>query len=385
MATDLETTLQNLTALPATDHPFLSVYLDWTPDGQGNRQALLNLDQDFERIEARLKAEDRSHEQLNGFYADRDRIKEYLDREAPVDAKGLAIFACSGEGFWEVVPLQVAVESEIAADRYPHTFNLARIIDDYETYAVVLADSEESRILVVSLNEAEQVAQTESADEVRRFEAGGWAQMLLQRRMQNIVKAHTKEIADTLSRVVKRYGVQHVIVASNDTIKGTIRSSLPDNLKEMLVDHINLDMTGSLASILETTEPMMREVERNQEQSDLQTLQDQVGAQGLGIVGVSETALALTKGQVQTLIILKDFAGTGGECPNCGTLRAGMRPTCPYDGAEMNQLDLREAFTQRAAQSGATIQVVEASEYLEQNGGVGGLLRYRDTPQAQTV
>jgi peptide subunit release factor 1 (eRF1) len=102
-------------------------------------------------------------------------------------------------------------------------------------------------------------------------------------------------------------------------------------------------------------------------------------------VGVSETALALTKGQVQTLIILNSFNGTGGECPNCGTLRAGLRPTCPYDGTEMQQIDLREAFTQRALQSGATIQVVEASEYLEQNGGVGGLLRYRDTPQAQTV
>ncbi len=385
MATDLESILQSLTALPNSEYPFLSVYLDWTVDGNSDRQSLRNLDQDFERVEAALKGQDLPNEKLNSFYADRERIKTFLETDAPVDAKGLAIFACNGDDIWEVVPLQMPVETQVVADRFPHTFNLARIVDDYETYAVVLADAQESRILVVSLNEAEQAGTTEAADEIKRFEAGGWGQMLFQRRMENVVKAHTKEIADKLGRIIKRYNVQHVIIASNDTVKGTIRSSLPQNIQDMLVDHIKLDITGNLQSILEVTEPMMREVEQAQEADDLDTLQSEAEGQGLGVVGVGETAMALTKGQVDKLVILESFTGTGGECPNCGTLRAGMRPTCPYDGAEMQEIDLREAFTQRALQSGAAIQVVEQSDYLEQHGGVGGLLRYRDTPQAQTV
>src|SRR3712207_6484076 len=323
MATDLESTLQSLTALPNTEYPFLSVYLDWTVDGNSNRQSLSNLDQDFARVEAGLKAEDLPNEKLNSFYADRERIKEFLETDAPVDAKGLAIFACNGEDIWEVVPLQMPVETQVVADRFPHTFNLARIVDDYETYAVVLADAQESRILVVSLNEAEQAGTTEAADEIKRFEAGGWGQMLFQRRMENVVKAHTKEIADKLGRIIKRYNVQHVIIASNDTVKGTIRSSLPQNIQDMLVDHIKLDITGNLQSILEVTEPMMREVEHAQEADDLDTLQSEAEGQGLGVVGVGETAMALTKGQVDKLVILESVTGTGGECPNCGTLRAG--------------------------------------------------------------
>jgi hypothetical protein len=138
MATDLESILQSLTALPNSEYPFLSVYLDWTVDGNSDRQSLRNLDQDFERVEAGLKGQDLPHEKLNSFYADRERIKTFLETDAPVDAKGLAIFACNGDDIWEVVPLQMPVETQVVADRFPHTFNLARIVDDYETYAVVL-------------------------------------------------------------------------------------------------------------------------------------------------------------------------------------------------------------------------------------------------------
>ncbi|MDP9311121.1 MAG: hypothetical protein M3R24_09565, partial [Chloroflexota bacterium] len=81
-----------------------------------------------------------------------------------------------------------------------------------------------------------------------------------------------------------------------------------------------------------------------------------------------------------------DFAAMGGECPNCGTLRPGLRPTCPFDGTEMQQIDLREAFVARARQQNAVIQIVEQSPFLVEHEGVGALLYYRDdAPQEQTA
>jgi len=382
MPTDLKATLEMLTGQPSTEHPYLSVYLDWTPDGNGNRLSLRALEDELNIIGARLK--DRGAN-LDSFNTDRERIMDYVTNQAPVDARGFAIFACDAESIWEVIPLQVPVETRIVEDRFPHCFNLARIIDDYETYAIVLADSQESRILVVSLNQAEQAAQTSAAEEIRRFDAGGWAQMLFQRRTENIVKAHTKDIGDRLGRLIKRYNIQHVIIAGNDTFKGIILNTLPAQIKEKLVDFINLDITANMEAIMGTIEPMMRNVELEQETADLARLEEQVGAQNLGVVGVAETAMALTKGQVRTLIMHQNFLATGGECPNCGTIRAGLRNKCPYDGTEMQPLDLREAFTARALQQGSDIQIVEASEFLDQHDGVGALLRYRDTPMAQTV
>lgn len=383
MATDLQTKLQELTALASTEEPFLSVYVDWRPDGNGQRQSPLALQQAFDLIADQIKARDGN---LKSFEADRERIMNYIDREAPVDAQGLAIFACDAEGIWETLPLQVPIETHVVEDRYPHVFNLARILDDHETYAVVLADSQESRIFVISLNEAEKAAETEADEKIRRFEAGGWGQMLFQRRTENIIKAHTKDIADKLGRIIKRYDVQHVIIAGNDSLKGTILGTLPEQIKGKLVDYINLDIQSNIQSIMEAIEPRMREVEHDQEADDLDTLEAQVNTKGgLGVVGVGDTALALTKGQVMTLIIHQNFNATGGECPNCGAIRPGLRPNCPFDGTEMQQINLREIFTARAIQQGATVQVVEESEYLDQHEGVGAILRYNDSEQAQEV
>ena len=83
--------------------------------------------------------------------------------------------------------------------------------------------------------------------------------------------------------------------------------------------------------------------------------------------------------------MLRGFNGTGGECVNCGMLRAGQRDTCPYDGAEMRPVELREAFTARAMQQGADVQIVEANDYLSAHDGVGALLRYRDEERSRAV
>ena len=55
-----------------------------------------------------------------------------------------------------------------------------------------------------------------------------------------------------------------------------------------------------------------------------------------------------------------------------------MQTIDPYDGTQLEVVDLKEAFTARAMQQGATIQVVETNQYLEDHDGVGALLWYRD-------
>lgn len=377
MATDLQAVLEELTGYPSTDQPFLSVYLDMRPDGNGRRTEMLQtLEQEFERIAASIK--NRSGN-LESFESDRQRIMEYVNRDAPLDVQGLAIFACNAEGIWQELPLNVPVPNEIVEDRYAHVFNLARILDDYETYAVVLADAEESRIFVISLNRAEKAAETESYDEVKRFEAGGWGQMLFQRRMENVVRAHTKEIADKLSRLIKRYDVQHVIIAANDSIKGHVRASLSKDIQDRLVDLINLDVTSNIQEMMQAIEPLMREVERQQEAEDVDTLEAQVNTKGgMGVIGIADTALALSKGQVRLLIMHQNFQAPGSLNPNTNFLYAGVQQKDPFDGSDLESVDLREAFIARSQQQGATVQIVEANDYLEQHEGVGALLWYRD-------
>ena len=368
--------LQRLAGQPYSEHPFLSLCLDWTPDGNGQRQAPRIVDQELNRIadELDLHGNARQH-----FEADRQRITEYLDREAPADARSLAIFACAPDGVWEALPLQARMETVIAVDHYPHLFGLARVLDDYETYAVVLADGQESRIIVVGLDDIRPVAETQAPEKIKRFDQGGQAQMLFQRRTDNLIKAHTKDITAELGQVIECHDVRHVIIAGNDAIKGMVLEALTEPIKARLVDYINFDPNANMQELRETLVPIMEQVEQKQEAAALAELQEQHYADGLGIAGVADTALALSKGQVNMLLMRRDFAGDGGECPNCGMLRAGRRDKCPYDGTELRPVELREAFVARAIQQSAVIEILESDDYLAQYEGVGALLRYRET------
>jgi peptide subunit release factor 1 (eRF1) len=359
------------------------VYLDWTPDGNGRRPALQLLEQELDTIGAQLAGDT---ERRPGFEADRQRINDYVNQDAPKNARGLAIFACDAIGTWITIPLQAPVQTHIAMDRYPHTFQLARLIDEHANCAVVLADAQEARILVVGLDRPEQVGETEAAEKIKRFDQGGQAQMLFQRRTDNLIKAHTKDLAAQLDQVIRQYDAQHVIIAGNDSIKGMVMDSLTEPIKQRLIDYIHLDPTSNMKTVMETIEPLLRQAELQQEADDLAELEKQVTAKGgLGTLGLADTTMALSKGQVSKLLMIESFGGPGGECPNCGMLRAGQRNKCPYDGAELLPVDLREAFTARTIQQSAELQVIAQNDYLAQHDGVGALLRYRDDEQANVV
>ncbi|MBC8077714.1 MAG: hypothetical protein H7Y32_16680 [Chloroflexales bacterium] len=376
MNTALQTALAELAALPVSEFPVLSVYVDWAVDGNGKRPSIRIVDDELKRLGATLEERGPLRD---SFAADHKRITDYLNGDAPADAAGLAIFACEAEALWRPIELQAPVENDVALDRQPHLFHLARIGDDYETYAVVLADSQESRILLVTAGNAHQVGQTESSEELRNSNASG-SPRTFQQRAEGLIRGQTKDMAALLEKTMQRYGVAKAIIVGTDTIKGAVMASLSPQLKDKLLDYVKLDLSAPDNHMMQAIEPLIRDAERAQEQADLAALAEQLGTKGgLGVAGPAETAMALSKGQVRMLVIAQSFDAQGGLCPTCGLLWADQRATCEADGSELMPVSLREAFTAKALQQSSSVQVVEQNELLDQHGGVGALLWYNDT------
>lgn len=377
MTTRLLSILRDLSALPRGEHPVLSLYLDWSVDSTGQRQVLANLDEELARHSAAIAERGPARD---SFEADRERIGQYLAAEAPREAAGIVIFACDGQSLWEPVPLLVPVETHIAVDAVPHLYQLARLLDDHETFAVALAEGQQAQIYVLSLESMEQVDSTQAREEVQRVEAGGWSQLRYERHTGFVIQLHMNDLAKALQETVTRHNAEHIVILTNDSIKGHVRAALPPQLHERVVDMVSYQRTDDPAQIAANLDPLMREVERQQEEELLGRLEDQLATKGgLAFGGEKDVAMALLKGQVDTLLLSAAYAGgPGGECPTCGTLRPGQRQNCPYDGSEMQPVELREALVAHTLRQGGRIEVIGIDGALEQHGGVAALLRFRD-------
>src|SRR5205085_7342889 len=127
--------------------PFISLYLDARTDENGKRTFLPFV---RKHLTERGKSYPMRSAERASFEEDFVRIARYLEDGIPAEAQGLAIFACSAaRDYFKVGHFNVPFERNrlLVSDR-PHVYPLARLIDQYRPYAVVLADTNRAHIFV---------------------------------------------------------------------------------------------------------------------------------------------------------------------------------------------------------------------------------------------
>lgn len=376
MTERLSAILRTLANEPRDEHPILSVYLDWTIDQNGQHPAMAQLESELDQLVAQVGERGPGRE---SFDADRERILAYLRGDETSDAKGIVIFACDARRIWVTLPLLVPVQTEIAADGYPHLFQLARLVDDHETYVVATVEGQEAQVYVLGIDNMGQVESTEAREEINRVQVGGWSQMRYERHVGYVLRLHLQELGATLQKVMTEHDAQYLVIAANDSIKGPIRQELPQAVLDKLVDHIAGRQLYDAEQLFAELEPKMREIEDQQEQALVERLHTQLASKGgLAFEGAGKVAEALLKGQVDTLLISPNLEGEASESLTTGMLRVGRRDKDPIDGSNMMPIELREGLVLHTLRQGGKVEFISADNALEEHGGVAALLRYRD-------
>jgi len=127
--------------------PVISLYLDARVDQHGQRNLMPWV---RKQLTERGRTYDTHSPARASFEEDFVRIARYLENGLQTEASGIAIFACSAaKDYFEVGQFAAPFERHrlFVHDR-PHLYPLARLIDQYRRYAVVLADTNRARIFV---------------------------------------------------------------------------------------------------------------------------------------------------------------------------------------------------------------------------------------------
>ena len=368
--------LDHLLSFEPVSAPVISLYLDARVDQHGQRNFMPFV---RKQLTERSKSyEPKSDERLS-FEEDFVRIVRYLEGEVPASIQGLAIFACSTCSDWfEVGQFDAPFERNrlFVSDR-PHLYPLARLIDQYRRYAVVLADTNRAHIFVFAAGRAVEHEDLENV-KTKHTKVGGWSQSRYQRHEKNYHLQHAKDVIDTLERIVREEELEHVILAGDEeTVIPLLRDQLTKPLQEKVLDALSLGINTPEHEVLEESLKVFRRHDSLSDMEKVQRLLNEYRADNLGVAGVPETLAALSNGQVEELLIAAKPDGIQFDKEEVEKVLKLYETDEPLP-EELNQRTVADELVRRAnVLSSATVTFIEDSTQLEQVGGVGGFLRYR--------
>lgn len=356
--------------------PVISLYLDARVNEQGQRTFLPFVKK---QLNDRSKSYENQSEERQSFEEDFVRIMRYLESEVPASVQGLAIFACSASEDWFEVGLFDAPfeRNRLFISDRPHLYPLARLVDQYRRYAVVLADTNRAQIFVFAAGRAVDRQELENV-KTKHTKVGGWSQARYQRHEQNYHLQHAKEVVDMLEKIVLDENIEAIILAGDEAVViPLLREQMPKTIENRVVEALSLGIDTPEHELLDESLTAFQRHDSLTDMEKVQRLLNEYRADDLGVAGVPDTLAALSNGQVEELLIVANPEGIQFDKEEVDKVLKLYK----NDEALPDPLDQRmvaDELVRRAnVLSSAKVTFIEDSTRLEQLGGVGGFLRYR--------
>lgn len=368
--------METLAALEPSPFPVISLYLSLTPNQNGRESH-----EQFVRkvLSDRAKGLPAESPERESFESDAGRIRQYLDDEKQQSWQGLAIFACSGAGLFEAIPLETPFDDHwMFIGSSPHLYPLAKLVDTYPRYAAVSLDTNKARIQVFSLAAAERAEQVVS-DKTRRTSKGGWSQARYQRRAENVHTNHMKEVVETLGKVVREEKIDQIVIAGDAVAVAKLRDQLPGELADKIVDAVKLQRNAQDTSFLEATFDAIRAKDAETDAEKVEELLNEWQSGGLGVAGPEATLSAFELGQVDELVITGSVESLKPvqKLPDAAPAEMQADTSAAETGIDEARLRLSAELIKLAQQTSARVRFIEDASLLAEVGGVGALLRFR--------
>jgi peptide chain release factor subunit 1 len=366
-----EQAVRKLAGMKGNKAPVTSCYLD--VDGRRYpRQS--DYEQSLARLVRRARSQPRDRAPAP---ADLARIEEHV--RAGVDrsrVRGLALFSCAADGFFEAVELPVPVHNLIVVNHTPYVRPLETLLDEYERFGVLLVDKQRFRLLVFELGELTD--KREFVDRLPRHDddGGEWDRDHVRDHREVAVQQHLRRAAAAAFALWQAKGFDRLMLGAPAEIAAEAERCLHAYLRDRLVGRLAVPTTASDEEIRAAALALAEQVEREREAAAVARLRDAVGSGNGGVAGLEPVLGALVARRVDTLFVSDGYVAEGWRCGGCGHL-AVLGPSCPVCGARMARVDdvVEEAIEDALLQN-CRVEVCVGNPDLDVMGRIGALLRY---------
>ena len=263
------------------------------------------------------------------------------------------------------------MKNELYVYNQPHIFGLARIQDQYQRHAVLLADTNSGRTFTFGLGKTlgeQTVSNTKMRD---MTEVGRWSRAKEDSRQDNYRMQHASELIEQLNQVVRSEQIDAIILAGDEVVLPTLRDQLTPYLAERVVATLPLDIRTPEHEIRAASHAALREHDTRSDKERVRTMLDHYHSGGRAAGGVHDVLAALSKGQVDELFVSVLLDEQYPDSEDFGALADSL---IPAEGTL--RVNVADVLVSRAVQTGARITFIEDDALLNEFGGTAATLRY---------
>ena len=371
---DLQSHLRQLAALPESDAPVVSCYLD-LGTSRARWQSL------FERRTKLLRRITPAAD-LAALDAAVDRIRSFLRDEISPQARGVAIFARAGrDAYFCTLQFEVSTPNWISVDTVPNIYHLIELKDTFDRYLVLFSTSESARIFEIHLGAVTSELWLQQP-ELRRRVGREWTRLHYQNHRRDRDRGFVREKIQALERLMSGRGYAHLILAGDSQRLAMIRRELPKTLGEKVIDVVSATAGLTDKEVVNATLASFVQEEERESQTLAQLLLRELRGDGLAVAGAANSLQVLRRGQADALLLAREWGSClAWSCAACTWSAAGgVEPeVCAECGSSaLREHDAREELVRLAEQTGCHVELVAASPELAGLGGVGCLLRFSE-------
>jgi peptide chain release factor subunit 1 len=300
-------------------------------------------------------------------------VRAGIDRKG---VRGLAMFSCAPQEYWQVVPLPVPVHSRITVGHAPAVGQLESVVEELRPIGVLLVDRQRTRLFVYEMGEL--VDLSEQVEELPRDydERGQWERGDTSGHVAELVHQHLRHAAKAAFDLFGPRDVGRVALGGAPEAVAEVEGQLHSYLRERLAGRLNVAANAAPEEVRSAVLDLQARAERERESAVVARLRDAVGAGSTGVGGLGSTLQALNARRVERLVVSEDFHASGWRCPSCGGL-TDVGPRCGACEQPAERIDdVVEEAMQEALAQGCLIEVCVDNADLDVMGRIGALLRY---------
>jgi len=295
---------------------------------------------------------------------------------------GKAVFACAGQNLWQEYDLPATLGStQLFIDRHFHLKPLANLLGASPLLGVVLIDRHRARIFDLRLGEL-----TEREDlfhplsrRGRSDGFGGYEGGHAQRRVEDEVRQHFKNVAENIKELLDRGVFEKWILACQDAHRSLFEPQLHPYASQAMIGRFHADVGHfSKDDVRFQAQHILEDWQNNRRRQLVSETLNQARSNARGVTGLRRVLRSLELGEVQTLLIGENLQGHAVECTGCGHIDAHLVSYCPVCGRATQEIvDVGEAILPWVVRRDIETFYVKSDSEFDKIGNIAALLRFR--------